>query len=128
MDNRILTASFGVGESGCVTSPLYQYNYGNELHIVGLELPDAFEVHFSNDQYGQSSTSIGTFDGEKGVVAIPDEYLANGGELYAWIYLHDTENDGETVYQIMTPIIARAEITDYEPTPAQQDVIEQGSS
>ena len=119
MDNRIVTASFNLGDVTCVTTPLYQYNYGNELHIMGVSLPSTFEVHFSNDQYGESTTQIGT----DGVVTIPDAYLQNGGDLYAWIFLHDTESDGETKYQIMIPIHARASISSNTPTPVQQDVI-----
>lgn len=121
MENRIVTASFTEGEVSCVTLPLFQYNYGQELHIDGLDLPSSFEVHFSNDQYGASTTSIGT----DGVVTIPDIYLTNSGDLYAWIYLHDTEDDGETMYQIMIPITARASVTHETPTPVQQSEIEQ---
>lgn len=121
MDNRIIIASFAVGENVTVTSPAYQYNYGNVLRVNGIELPDAFEVHFSNNQYGESTTSIGNSN----EVTIPDMYLANGKDIYAWIYLHDDSDDGETVYQILIPVMERAEITNAEPTPEQQDVITQ---
>lgn len=121
MDNRIVTASFTEGEVSCVTLPLFQFDYGQELHIEGLDLPSVLEVHFSNDQYGVSTTSIGN----DGVVVIPDMYLASGKDVYAWIYLHDTENDGETEYKIRIPVYARASITNAEPTPVQQDAITQ---
>ena len=119
MDNRVVTASFTDGEVSCVTLPVYQYNYGNELHISGVALPSTFEAHFANDQFGDSTTQIGT----DGVVTIPDIYLTNSGDLYCWIFLHDTENDGETEYKILIPITARARITNSTPTPVQQDVI-----
>ena len=54
MENRIVTASFNLGEVSSVTSPLFQYDYGQELVIHGISLPSTFEVHFSNDQYGNS--------------------------------------------------------------------------
>jgi len=31
------------------TEPLYQWDYGQRLIITGVELPQAYEVHFSND-------------------------------------------------------------------------------
>lgn len=120
-DNRIVVARFMLGEKNCVTAPIYQYNYGNVLRFEGLALPSTFEVHFSNDQFGESTTAIGT-DNE---VTIPDTYLTDPGDIYVWIYLHDTAEDGETVYQIMIPLIARAEITNEQPTPEQQDAISQ---
>ena len=120
MENRIVTATFMHGEHSVVADKtVYQYNYGNELHFVGLNLPSTFEVHFANDQYGESTTQIGTDN----VVIIPDIYLRNGEGVYAWVFLHDTENDGETKYQVYIEIIARALPTDEEPTPVQQDVI-----
>lgn len=119
MDNRVVTAIFKHGEVSCVTLPLYQYDYGQELHIEGVELPTVCEVHFSNDQYGESTTSICN----DGVVSVPDMYLVDGRDIYAWVFLHDTENDGETEYKILIPVRARASVTDVEPTPEEQSVI-----
>ena len=120
-DNRIVVARFMLGEKNSVTTPIYQYNYGNVLRFEGLTLPSTFEVHFSNDQFGEATTSIGT-DNE---VVIPDMYLTDPGDLYAWVFLHDTADDGETMYQVMIPLIARAEISDEPPTPEQQSAITQ---
>lgn len=107
--------------SGCTTSPLYQYDYGQVLQLLGVELPEAYEVHFANSPRGEAKTSIGGADG----VVIPDEYLLTGGNVYAWLFLHTGEDDGETEYRITIPVIARAKPTDAEPTPVQQDVITQ---
>ena len=103
------------------TSPLWQYDYGQILQIEGLELPPAYEVHFGNSENGDSTTSIGNADG----VVIPDAYLQSGENVYAWLYLHTGESDGETVYHIQIPVKKRAAITDQQPTPVQQDVITQ---
>lgn len=120
MNNRIVTATFHTGEHSITSDQIiYQYNYGNELHFVGLTLPSTFEVHFANDQYGESTTAIGTDN----VVAIPDIYLQSDKGVYAWVFLHDTENDGETKYQVYIEVEGRAEITENTPTPVQQDVI-----
>ena len=120
-ENRVITASFGEGEHSIMVAPVYQYNYGNIIRFVGIELPYAFEVHFANDQYGDSTTSIGS----NNEVEIPDAYLTHDGELYAWVFLHDDVDDGETKYQVIIPIVGRARVTDGTPTPVQQDAITQ---
>jgi len=103
------------------TMPLYQYDYGQILQFVDVDLPSAYEVHFSNSECGESTTAIG---GQEGV-AIPDAYLATGLPVHVFIYLHSGSDDGETVYHVLIPVIGRPEITDKEPTPEEQSVIDQ---
>ena len=103
------------------TRPLYQYDYGQILYIDGVTLPPSYEVHFSNDQTGSSKTQIGN---EQGVV-IPQEYLLTGKPVYAWVYLHNDTDDGETVYTITIPVIKRAKITEDTPTPSEESTISQ---
>ena len=103
----------------CRTSSLYQYDYGQILKLSGIELPLSYEVHFSNSPTGESKTQIGNDDG----VNIPDEYLTSGQPIYAWLFLHTGQTDGETKLTIIIPVIQRAAITDEEPTPEQQSVI-----
>jgi hypothetical protein len=92
------------------------------LVFRGIELPENYEVHFSNrDVSGESKAMLGNADG----VAIPDEYLLTGNNVYAWVFLHDTADDGETVYKVTIPVAKRAEPSDSEPTPVQQDIITQ---
>lgn len=116
---RIVTAS-GFGESRrTVTRRLYQYDYGQVLRF-DLELPQAYEVHFALTEYcGTSITQIGNADG----VNIPDSLLTEGKKIYAWVYLHDGADDGETRYTVEIPVAARPEITNQEPAPVQQDAI-----
>jgi len=121
MDNRITVAKFVGYDRIAYTAPLWRYDYGQELTIEGLDLPSYFEVHFSNALHGNSKTSVYS----DGSCIIPDEYLQNSGTVYAWIYLHDTNDDGETEYQIVTQVRERAKPTNAEPTPVQQDTIEQ---
>ena len=104
------------------TEPVYQYDYGQILRLSGFpNLPQAWEIHFSNDQFGVSTTQIGT--GEE--VIIPDIYLTTGKTVYAWLYLHTGTEDGETRYLIEIPVKPRASISNQEPTPVQQDAITQ---
>lgn len=100
---------------------LYQYSYGQRLIIEGLELPETYEVHFSNSDLGHSKTMIGTSEG----VDILDEYLVTGEPIHVWVFLHVGETDGETVCHGIIPVIPRAEPTNEPPTPQQQDVITQ---
>lgn len=104
---------------GSKTAPLYQFDYGQQLVFEGFDLPAAFEVQFSNEMQGEATTQIGSDN----TVAIPDAYLLSGKNVYAWLFLHEGENDGETVYCIEIPVIERAEPTEETPTPVQQDAI-----
>ena len=119
--NHIVYADLTSGHYA-VTDRIYQYDYGMTLVFRGIELPENYEVHFSNgDVSGESKAMLGNADG----VAIPDEYLLTGNNVYAWIFLHDTADDGETVYKVTIPVAKRAEPSDSEPTPVQQDIITQ---
>lgn len=115
--NIITAAINSFGKS--VTCPLYQWDYGQILMITGITLPDAYEVNFA--QGTDTCTVIGTADG----VDIPDEYLQNAADIIAYLYLHTGEADGETVYELTIPVIARPEPSHEEPTPVQQSEITQ---
>lgn len=106
---------------GSKTAPLYQWDYGQELVFEGFDLPDTFEVQFANEFQGESTTQIAADN----VVTIPDMYLTSGANIYAWIFLHMGEDDGETVYYIEIPVMERAEPSDEQPTPVQQSAITQ---
>ena len=121
MENNIITATFDGGNLVYVC-PRYQYDYGQILKFTDLDLPFAYEVHYSNsDQAGNSVTQIGD---ENGVI-IPDALFLTGDTIYAWVYLHSTEDDGETVYKVVIPVQKRAKPTNATPTPVQQDAITQ---
>ena len=100
---------------------IYQYDYGQKLVLKGVILPAAYEVHFSNDEHGESITQIADETG----VNIPDILLTTGNKIYVWVYLHNTENDGETVYKGIIPVKERAKPTDQTPTPVQQSAIDE---
>lgn len=122
MNSNEIVVTFSTGAT-TATSPvaLWQYDYGQILHIIGLNLPTSYEVQFCN--YGDSTTvtSIGNADG----VTIPDQFLRDGRNILAYIFLHAGEDDGETEYKITIPVLDRSEPTDIEPTPAQESTIGQ---
>ena len=105
------------------TIPLYQFDYGQRLIIIvpEAELPTSYEVNFSNELHGEAVTMIGDSTG----VDIPDTLLTTGLPVYLWLFLHDGEDDGETEYAGVIPVIKRAETIDDPPTPEQQSAITQ---
>lgn len=120
MNDNIVVASFSDARHETRTRRVYQYDYGMVLTVDGIDLPVAFEAHFSNtDDTGTSTTQIGS----DSAVTIPDAYLLTGLPIYCWIYLHSGETDGETVYKITIPVKRRAQPTNETPTPVQQDAI-----
>lgn len=123
MSTNIVIARFDEGAISSVTAKQWQYSYGQILRFVGLELPYTYEVHMSNeDFFGVSKTQMGNANG----VLIPKEYYWSGGDtIYAWIYLHAGEDDGETVYKITIPLRRRAKPSEEQPTPEEKSFIEQ---
>lgn len=122
-NNSITTARFiGNSKRFLILGDVWQYDYGQTLKIEGLDLPEAYEVHFSNtEESGSTKTQIGTADG----VTIPDEYLTSGEPVYVFIYLHDGKADGETEYKAKLPVRKRPKPSDVEPTPQEQSTITQ---
>ena len=103
------------------TNPLFQYDYGQILILTGIDLPQAYEVHFCNVGDSQTISQIGDENG----ATIPDQFLQTGTDILAFLFLHTGLTDGETEYRITIPVIARQKPSDITPTPVQQDVITQ---
>lgn len=120
MVDNILRVTFGK-ELKIKTRALYQYDYGQKLKFLDLNLPEAYEVHFSNYDRGEATVTVATSN----EVAIPDVYLQTGLNIFVWLYLHAGQNDGETEYMLIIPVIRRAAILDTQPTPQEQSVITQ---
>ena len=120
---NIIVADFSGGGRKTSTPALWQYDYGQLLQFSGIEdLPSTYEVHFSNEKDGgYTKTQIGDENG----VTIPDEYFLTGQPIYAWLFLHNGETDGETVYQVTIPINKRSRPADYAPTAVEQSAITQ---
>lgn len=119
---NIHTAVFAPGSRSVILDPLWQWDYGQVLKFSGLDLPDAYEVHFSNCPNGESTTALGNAAG----VPIPDMYFVSGQPIYAWVYLHTSANDGETVYTVTIPINRRARPTADPPSEREQDIFTAG--
>lgn len=119
---NILTATFKPGARVCTPDKKgVQYDYGQVLKIAGLDLPEAFEVHFANTGDTTTITQIA----QNGVVEIPDQFFTSSKQINAYIFLHDGETDGETEYKITIGVLPRPAISDDEPTPEEQSAITQ---
>ena len=103
------------------TRSLYQYDYGQVLTFPDLVTPLTYQVQFCNSGDTQTIEAIGNADG----VAIPDDVLRTGTYINVYVFLHDTETDGETRYSIIIPVNRRPEMSDIEPTPTEQREIDQ---
>ena len=95
----------------------YQHDVVQKLVISGLDLPDYFQVDFCNPGNTNTITIVGTADG----VAIPDQLLATGAPVIAYIVLTgEDEGAVETRYEIRLPVRQRPARSDIQPTPAEQ--------
>lgn len=121
MDDNIVVALLSSVHRSVTTKAAYQYSYGMVLKIEGVDLPGSYEAHISNSAHGTSKTIIGHRD----TIKLYDEYFVSGDNIWIWIFLHSGEDDGETVYQIIIPILKRSMIGDEPPTPVEQTAIEE---
>ena len=100
------------------TRSVWQYDYGQILHIQGENLPKAVEVHFSlNEVGGDSITKIGVTTDRITEVQVPDELLENGGTRFkynisAFVYIEDG-TFGNTEYRIRIPVQVRPKPSDH---------------
>ena len=123
MNTNVVTADFSEKKS-VISKPVYQYDYGLELHVSGVELPQTFEAHFCNVGDDETKTAIGS----DYVVTIPDEFLIDGRNIFGYIFLHSAVDDGETVYKIEIRVNERAEPSDGEITPQEHSAISEAIS
>ena len=122
---NVITANFTNNKRASVTRKIYKGDYGQKILVKGLDLPENFQVHFSHDLYkGTAKTVLG----QNNEILIPDEYLSSGKTIYAWIFLHQTSEDGETRHVITIPVIGKPDVVNTKPTPVQQELLTQAIS
>ena len=117
---NVITADFSSWNT-FTTEKCYMYDKGQILQITGLNLPEYFEVHFSNVENGVAKKAIG----HNNFVNIYDEYFETGKPIYCYIVLSQGNSDKKTVYKVTIPIIKRSRPVDEQPTPEQQSLIEE---
>ena len=95
-----------------------QWSYGQVLQISGdIELPETFEAHFCCDGDCETKKRLG----QNNLVKVPKMYMETGRTVLCYIFLHDAETDGRTMYTIRIPILRRPKPTDIEPSPEESD-------
>lgn len=118
--NHIITAVFTDGQTQTVAAePLYQWAYGQTLQFEGLDLPQAYQVDFSNFEFcGESIPRIGGPDG----VTIPVEVLSTGSPVYAFLWVQN-ETAGKTWLRVEIRVIPRP-VPDLDtPNPEEESAI-----
>ena len=118
MDNII--KAFLHNKTVCKTAPVYQYNQGMVLQIVGYELPESYRADFSNSETGTSKPVFGSGD----TVSVPYEYFVPGATIHCWIVISGADYT-VTKLHIMIPVDRRATPTNEEPTPEQQSALDE---
>lgn len=102
------------------TAQAWQYDYGQTLHINGLELPASYKAEFSNATRGDAIPTVQTTD----EIVIPAQFLESGASVYIWLVVVDAESR-TTEYALIVPVAARAKPSDQEPAPEEQSEIDQ---
>ena len=122
LETKIIKAVFD-GDRYAVTAKRTRTDYGQVLEFVDVVLPDTFECIFSNSA---ASSGVGKKQiGSAQRVLIPDEYLATGQAIYAWVLVHDGDDDGRHMYNVKIPVVGMPDTSPEEPTPMEQSVISQ---
>ena len=118
--DHIITAVFAPGQRQTVAAePLFQWAYGQILRLEGLDLPQAYQVDFSNFEFcGESIPQIGGPDG----VPVPVEVLATGAPVYAFVWAQN-ETAGRTWCRVEIRVIPRP-VPDLDtPNPEEESAI-----
>ena len=96
---------------------LFQFDYGQELEISGVELPEKFEMHF---EYGDISLSVdGIYSDGKGTVKVPDTLLDGlRSKFSAWLYVENGKS-GKTLKTVEFILGRRKKPSDYPCNPSE---------
>lgn len=132
----MVQVAFTNGYKQATSNPVYQWDYGRELYIYGLESTDAtIQVHFSDRSCERTIVRLATFFPTDNVsnfkiyykVQIPDELLENSYPINAFIYMVDAES-GQTTHYINIPVVARKKPAGFisKPNETQTTLLEQG--
>ena len=105
----MINAIFEGSSTAVSSSAAYIHDYGQKLRVIGLDLPEVVEAHFSLEETGQSVLSMGTYANEEAIIPIPDAMLAEHGHFFCYIFGRQTAS-GRTMYKIKIPVLKRADL------------------
>ncbi len=111
----MIIADFSENKSTINICPVYQYDYGQQIEINGIDdLPNFYQVHFD---IGIGEALVTKCNSN--IVNIPDEFLAQKVESpKAWLY-YESNNSGTTKKTLIFHIVGRERPSDL---PAQEDI------
>lgn len=111
----MIIADFSENKSTINICPVYQYDYGQQIEINGIDdLPNSYQVHFD---IGIGEALVTKCNSN--IVNIPDEFLAQKVESpKAWLY-YESNNSGTTKKTLIFHIVSRERPSDL---PTQEDI------
>ena len=124
----MIQVAFINGNKEATSSPVYQWAYGQQLYIYGLNSTDAtIQVHFADRSCERTIVRLATYEVSDDVsnvevyykVQILASLLENSYSINAFIYVVTSES-GNTAHHINIPVIARIKpegfISELDPT------------
>lgn len=120
----MIRAVFNENQDNLNLTGLTQWDYGQELRIIGLENLKKAEVHFSSGNSAKAPIVPAEILEDGSISAhIPDKLLESGENIKAYVYVTDMKS-GETVRTMTLFVKRRAKPEDYN-SPAEKNLLRQ---
>lgn len=117
----MIRVTFNDNEEYARANGLTQWDYGQELQIIGLGPVQNAEVHFALEGCREAEIQTVKMENEILHVRIPDKLLEKGENIKAYVYLA-TPDHGETIKTIAMPVVRRPRPDDYS-SPAERNLL-----
>lgn len=117
----MIRATFNDNEEYIRVNGLTQWDYGQELQIIGLGPVQNAEVHFALEGRREAEIQTVNIENEILYARIPDKLLEKGENIKAYVYLA-TPDHGETIKTIAMPVVRRPRPDDYS-APAERNLL-----
>lgn len=122
----MITITFNDSTNEASAFGLTQWDKGQKLKIIWADMPENFQVHFASRSSDEAIVTQAQGQSGETVVDIPDELLKNSEDIYAWIYLTENSDAGESVKRAVLYVRPRAKphtlVDELEMT--QQEILE----
>lgn len=104
---------FSENEKDVTKTGLTQWDYGQELYVMGLKNVQNAEMHFAKDAYQEALIVRAKISEDTMIAKIPDKLLKKSGRITVYIYTA-TKDEGKTIRTIHLPVKARERPEDYD--------------
>ena len=121
--SKIIRGPIGIGPY-TRTAPITQWDYGYRFIPDIDDLPATYRIDFANNK--ERGEALPVYGDETGA-EVPEELIATGKDVFAF-YVHIEDGFARTAHAWRIPNHLRAKAGDREPTPAQQNSIDQAIS